>query len=589
MSATPVERRARYKKKEGVLTIDATHLHWTPDREGVGRPLRLPLSSIKSQHVAKNAAALLRLIAAEHPKGLVFEFGAPPTPAWADRDAVRDVIFRTLHPAAAAAGGGGSAAVTAAATGGGSAATGGGQGAGAAADVSAAPAAAPGPSVDMAEIRRRGRLLQRRPDIKEQHARLVMSHALSDDAFWHAIHYRLPLADQSPAHPAYGRDGMDSAASLAAATAATAEPPASSRDSAASADPRSRLAVPDAGGKSGTRGVPTALVSLEPAEQMGNTVRYVLNPAKIHQIFVEQPDVHRAYLATVPPGKLTEQAFWNKYFASRVFSRGAAAAAAAAVGAGARARAAAAGATPAATEADELFAQYEAGEAGVLAAEAARRVEDVAVDLNLERADPPGSAAAAAARSAIRAAGLPPPVLPPSLVGGDAGRGGSSAARRGVGGATAAGAGTKGGGGSLPLMRRVNRHGALVNDSLTTAAAWAENADDRERPLTDLAPMPPPALTPLNIHNHSAFRGVSLGEGGGGSAGGDTDGGGGDSAAGRGLGATTDGDSVDTAVAVAADPGWASWSADLSYLLEPSAAAGCTLQRLSAEIAAQRS
>lgn len=333
MSAVPVERRARYKKKEGVLTIDATHLHWTPDREGVGRPLRLPLASIKSQHVAKNAAALLRLIAAEHPKGLVFEFGSPPTPAWTDRDAVRDVIFRTLHPAAAAGGGGGAATVGGAGGGGAAAAAGGGRGPPGGAPAGAATAAAaatPGPSVDMAEIRRRVGLLQRRPDIKEQHARLVTAGALSDDAFWHAIHYRLPVADQSPAHPAYGRDGMDSAAALAAAAvtpraAAAAATPTDRR-------PRPRLAVPDAGAKAGTRGVPTALVSLEPAEQMGNTVRYVLNPAKIHQIFVEQPDVHRAYLATVPPGKLAEQAFWNKYFASRVFSRGAAAAAAAAVG-----------------------------------------------------------------------------------------------------------------------------------------------------------------------------------------------------------------------------------------------------------------
>ncbi|KAK1864972.1 hypothetical protein I4F81_007508 [Pyropia yezoensis] len=433
MSAVPVERRARYKKKEGVLTIDATHLHWTPDREGVGRPLRLPLASIKSQHVAKNAAALLRLIAAEHPKGLVFEFGSPPTPAWTDRDAA------------------------------------------------------------------------------------------------------------------------------------------------------------------GTRGVPTALVSLEPAEQMGNTVRYVLNPAKIHQIFVEQPDVHRAYLATVPPGKLAEQAFWNKYFASRVFSRGAAAAAAAAVGAGSRARAAAAGATAAATEADELFAQYEAGEAGALAAEAARRVGAVAAGLNLERADPPGVAAAAAARSSIRAAGLPPPVLPPSLVGGgdDAGGagggkagGGGGGARRGMGATSASGGAA--GGGSLPLMRRVNRHGALVNDSLTAAAAWAESADDRERPLADLAPLPPPALTPLTIHNHSAFRGVGVG--GGGADGGGAAGSGG-AAGGDGVhAAAADGNAADEpAATVATDPGWATWSADLSYLLEPSAAAGRTLQRLSAEIAARRS
>lgn len=76
-----------------------------------------------------------------------------------------------------------------------------------------------------------------------------------------------------------------------------------------------------------------------------------------------------------------------------------------------------------------------------------------------------------------------------------------------------------------------------------------------------------------------------------GGGGGDGDGVGG----GRGGGGGDDGaaadrdDAADPAAAVATDPAWAAWSADLSYLLEPSAAAGRTLTRLSAEMAAERS
>jgi len=65
-------------------------------------------------------------------------------------------------------------------------------------------------------------------------------------------------------------------------------------------------------------GLPSALLSeLRPAEESGRRVKYRFDPATIHQIFVEEPAVQRAYEDTVARGVLDEKSFWKKYVEMR--------------------------------------------------------------------------------------------------------------------------------------------------------------------------------------------------------------------------------------------------------------------------------
>lgn len=68
-------------------------------------------------------------------------------------------------------------------------------------------------------------------------------------------------------------------------------------------------------------GLPSALLTeLRPTEESGRRIKYRFDPATIHQIFVEEPIVQRAYKDTVERGLLDEKSFWKKYVEMRTAS-----------------------------------------------------------------------------------------------------------------------------------------------------------------------------------------------------------------------------------------------------------------------------
>ncbi|KAK9729663.1 RNA polymerase II transcription factor B subunit 1 [Basidiobolus ranarum] len=68
------------------------------------------------------------------------------------------------------------------------------------------------------------------------------------------------------------------------------------------------------------RGQSSAWVNLKPTQQEGTDLQYTLTPEIIHGIFLQYPAVKRAYDDNVPD-KLSEEAFWRRYFASKLFHR----------------------------------------------------------------------------------------------------------------------------------------------------------------------------------------------------------------------------------------------------------------------------
>ncbi|KAF2077721.1 hypothetical protein CYY_000968 [Polysphondylium violaceum] len=68
-------------------------------------------------------------------------------------------------------------------------------------------------------------------------------------------------------------------------------------------------------------GMPSNILSdVRPTSEDGNQVKYRLTPTIIHQIFIQYPSVEKAYKANVPH-KISEQDFWKKYVQSKYFYR----------------------------------------------------------------------------------------------------------------------------------------------------------------------------------------------------------------------------------------------------------------------------
>eukprot|EP01113_Clastostelium_recurvatum_P002837 TRINITY_DN11214_c0_g1_i1.p1 TRINITY_DN11214_c0_g1~~TRINITY_DN11214_c0_g1_i1.p1 ORF type:complete len:615 (-),score=149.77 TRINITY_DN11214_c0_g1_i1:529-2220(-) len=67
-------------------------------------------------------------------------------------------------------------------------------------------------------------------------------------------------------------------------------------------------------------GLATTLREVKPSSESGDTVSYKLDPAAIIEIFTQFPAVRKAYHENVPL-KLTELEFWKRYFKSKHFHR----------------------------------------------------------------------------------------------------------------------------------------------------------------------------------------------------------------------------------------------------------------------------
>jgi hypothetical protein len=197
----------------------------------------------------------------------------------------------------------------------------------------------------------------------------------------------------------------------------------------------------------------------------------VPNAGERHRIFMDHPAVMLAYRAKVldakPGAKMTEAAFWVVYRKSTMgqshlkgSKRGAAVA----------------------TEADAMFAEFHAREKRVRVAEEQHRASLVDKSLNLSRFDDHRQEH----------------VLQGHVVGGEAPRG----FKRQDGTTNAAGESR-----GLDLMRKLNRHGAMVVEGVSDGVkeAWHENAEERTHPLPDLEDPPAREYSQLMVESETAF------------------------------------------------------------------------------------
>ncbi|EGC30894.1 hypothetical protein DICPUDRAFT_89879 [Dictyostelium purpureum] len=68
-------------------------------------------------------------------------------------------------------------------------------------------------------------------------------------------------------------------------------------------------------------GMPSNFIAdVRPSTETANTIKYKFTPTVIHQIFIQHPSVEKAYKENVPL-KISEQAFWRKYVQSKYFHR----------------------------------------------------------------------------------------------------------------------------------------------------------------------------------------------------------------------------------------------------------------------------
>jgi hypothetical protein len=197
----------------------------------------------------------------------------------------------------------------------------------------------------------------------------------------------------------------------------------------------------------------------------------VPNAGERHRIFMEHPAVLLAYRAKVldakPGAKMTEAAFWVVYRKSTMGQR--------------HLKGSKRGAAVA-TEADAMFAEFHAREKRVCMAEEQHRASLVDKSLNLRRFD----------------GHRQEHVLQGHVVGGEAPRG----FKRQDGTTNAAGESR-----GLDLMRKLNRHGAMVVEGVSDGVkdAWHENAEERTHPLPDLENMPAREYSQLMVESETAF------------------------------------------------------------------------------------
>jgi len=218
-------------------------------------------------------------------------------------------------------------------------------------------------------------------------------------------------------------------------------------------------------------GMPSALVAdVRPSTQTANELRFSLTPEIIHGIFVEYPAVHQAYLQNVPD-KLSEKEFWTRYIKSRYFFRS-------------RGADEAELASASAADVDPIFLGALNTSAN-LQAESRQKLRNVDPLINLASDDKLPSGFGLYSDTYAKAKETP------NKGGGD----GSSSSK-------ASGTGRR-----ENILRRFNRHGALVMESadLETLSGGGESDGDRaarvmdELRLKDLDKDSGPEYVPLKL------------------------------------------------------------------------------------------
>ncbi|KAA8492418.1 General transcription factor IIH subunit 1 [Porphyridium purpureum] len=418
-----IERECRHRKAEGMVRVSENHVVWTAQRASDGvHPVRVPIASVSSQMATPAGAksALIKLVTVDNPKGIVFDFGADGA---ASRNAVRDVISSLLQLRVA---GSSSAGIA--------------PSAGAAQPQQTQPVPPPISleNVSPQEAHRRAEILNKNEMVSQMHAKLVLEQrAVSDADFWKGIEFRLRKAKEAT-----------SVAQQQTSKVATA------------------------------RGMPTALqTTVQGTETDAGTQTFRFTPTQMHQIFVEQPEVHRAYKALVPR-KMDEQLFWKKYVQSRIlqseFATG---------------------------DRSDMFAKFQMEAEREEGRELRQRAEALrARELQLDRRDDHKSVHNEGAHCMDD---------------------GSSAAAITIGNRKSK---------YMPLVRRYNRHGTLVLDSIRrgvaaaspsagsdadtnaqesetaqTSSCWEEPAFLRDHPMLDLEAEMDEQYLPLHIQNVRVF------------------------------------------------------------------------------------
>mmetsp|Transcript_11135 Transcript_11135/g.16079 ORF Transcript_11135/g.16079 Transcript_11135/m.16079 type:complete len:247 (-) Transcript_11135:1359-2099(-) len=199
------------------------------------------------------------------------------------------------------------------------------------------------------------------------------------------------------------------------------------------------------------RGFPTGLEgpTSSNAESSGTGHRFILTAATRNKIFAQHPNIELAFRDNVPK-KMTGEEFWEKYSKSRYFhsSRGGTA-----------------------TEADKLFALYDAKAPMKIAEQLWDRKAGLTTTLNLEKADDHRIAHVQNVHQE-----------------------GSSNIENDM---------------YLPKLQQLNRHGKLVLDSNASSKpsdiAWSADEDELQHPLPDLEEDRNPPVIPLKIKNRMLF------------------------------------------------------------------------------------
>mmetsp|Transcript_27098 Transcript_27098/g.105466 ORF Transcript_27098/g.105466 Transcript_27098/m.105466 type:complete len:317 (-) Transcript_27098:1464-2414(-) len=251
-------------------------------------------------------------------------------------------------------------------------------------------------------------VLNKRSDINQLHKKLVGQGLVQDSKFWEFIRYRLEDDDPVKAQASVKR-------------------------------------------KEVKRGFPTSWEdpTSTTAESSGTGHRFVLTAARRNKIFAQHPNIELAFKDNVPK-KMTGEEFWEKYSKSRYFhsSRGGTA-----------------------TEADKLFALYDAQAPMQIEEELRNRKAGLTTTLDLEKADD---------HRIVHVQNVH--------------QEGSSNIKNDM---------------YLPKLQQLNRHGKLVLDSNASSKpsdiAWSADEDDLRHPLPDLEEDREPPMIPLKIKNRMLF------------------------------------------------------------------------------------